>query len=134
MCELRLPICHALPLCRVFLAVRLQGSFFLFWLSFFTTLLTSIAVAFTFAAICPTIDFANGAVPSYGEPLCSVPHSQEVLAHVQGTKQPEIVHTRHPLPNRTYSRLEFARIPHSLRADALGMHLPYACALGYAPG
>ena len=45
------------------------GNFGIFWISYFLTQLTAIGVAFTFGALCPTIDFANGAVPSFGGTL-----------------------------------------------------------------
>lgn len=68
--EVLLAIPSSLLFCMlVWVTVKLQGDFMLFWLAFFTCLLTSIGVSFTFAAVCPTIDFANGAVPSYGGTL-----------------------------------------------------------------
>ena len=45
------------------------GNFGIFWIAYFMTQLAAIGVAFTFAALCPTIDFANGAVPSFGGTL-----------------------------------------------------------------
>ncbi len=48
-----------------YLGPQLQGNFGIFWIAYLLTQLTAIGVAFTFAALCPTIDFANGAVPSF---------------------------------------------------------------------
>jgi hypothetical protein len=45
------------------------GNFGIFWFTFYLTQMTAVGVAFTFAALCPTIDFANGAVPSFGATL-----------------------------------------------------------------
>ena len=50
-------------------ATSMVGNFGIFWIAYFMTQLAAIGVAFTFAALCPTIDFANGAVPSFGGTL-----------------------------------------------------------------
>lgn len=50
-------------------ALSLTGNFFIWWIAYYLAQMTSIAVAFTFATLCPTIDFANGAVPSFGGTL-----------------------------------------------------------------
>lgn len=53
----------------IYVSVDLQGQFAVYWLSYLLIAMTWIAVAYTFATLCPTIDFANGAVPSFGGTL-----------------------------------------------------------------
>lgn len=49
----------------VFWAVQLQGSFGLFWLVYFATLMVGIVVAYFIAALSPNLDVANAALPAY---------------------------------------------------------------------
>eukprot|EP00193_Tetraselmis_chui_P013744 CAMPEP_0177770668 /NCGR_PEP_ID=MMETSP0491_2-20121128/11079_1 /TAXON_ID=63592 /ORGANISM="Tetraselmis chuii, Strain PLY429" /LENGTH=495 /DNA_ID=CAMNT_0019287961 /DNA_START=278 /DNA_END=1761 /DNA_ORIENTATION=+ len=53
----------------VYAAVGFSGNFGFFWITWLITLLTSIGLSFCFAMLAPTIDFANGSVPSYGGTL-----------------------------------------------------------------
>lgn len=45
--------------------MRLQGSFLVFWLTYLATLCVGIALAYTIAALSPTMDVANAALPTY---------------------------------------------------------------------
>lgn len=49
----------------VFWPLRLQGSWFPFWLVYFTTLSTGIVLAYFVAALSPNMDVANAALPAY---------------------------------------------------------------------
>lgn len=49
----------------VYYGVRLQGSFLVFWLTYFATLCCGIALAYAVAALSPSIDVANAALPAH---------------------------------------------------------------------
>ncbi|GBF95048.1 P-loop containing nucleoside triphosphate hydrolase [Raphidocelis subcapitata] len=49
----------------VYFGVGLQGSFLVFWLTYFATLCVGIALAYTIAALSPSMDIANAALPTY---------------------------------------------------------------------
>mmetsp|Transcript_26365 Transcript_26365/g.74156 ORF Transcript_26365/g.74156 Transcript_26365/m.74156 type:complete len:495 (-) Transcript_26365:557-2041(-) len=53
----------------MYVAVGLSGNFFFFWIIWLTTLVAAIGISFCFAMLSPTLDFANGSVPSYGGTL-----------------------------------------------------------------
>jgi len=67
-CIIAVPV--SIVLCGiVYAAVGFSGNFWFFWITWLVTLLTSIGISFCFAMLAPTIDFANGSVPSYGGTL-----------------------------------------------------------------
>lgn len=49
----------------VWAGIRLEGSFGVFWIQYFLTLSTGIALAYFVAAISPNIDIANALLPAY---------------------------------------------------------------------
>jgi hypothetical protein len=49
----------------VFWPIKLQGSWVVFWLVYFTTLSTGIVLAYFVAALSPNMDVANAALPAY---------------------------------------------------------------------
>uniref|UniRef100_A0A061SAM0 p-loop containing nucleoside triphosphate hydrolase protein n=1 Tax=Tetraselmis sp. GSL018 TaxID=582737 RepID=A0A061SAM0_9CHLO len=53
----------------VYASIGLIGNFGVFWITWLLTLLTAIGLSFCFAMLSPTLDFANGSVPSYGGTL-----------------------------------------------------------------
>ena len=49
----------------VFFAVKYSGSFAVFWIIYYITLINGIALAYLIAALSPNMDVANAAVPAY---------------------------------------------------------------------
>jgi ATP-binding cassette, subfamily G (WHITE), member 2 len=49
----------------VFWPIKLQGSWVVFWLVYFTSLSTGIVLAYLIAALSPNMDVANAALPAY---------------------------------------------------------------------
>lgn len=53
----------------IYCATSMAGDFGIFWIAYFLAQLAAIGVAFTFAALSPTIHFANGVVLAFGGTL-----------------------------------------------------------------
>ncbi|KAF6250828.1 P-loop containing nucleoside triphosphate hydrolase protein [Scenedesmus sp. NREL 46B-D3] len=64
--ELAINLVVSLPVVAVcFYGIRLQGSFVLFWLVYYVTLCVGIVLAYFVAALAPSMDVANAALPVY---------------------------------------------------------------------
>ncbi|KAK9823062.1 hypothetical protein WJX81_005585 [Elliptochloris bilobata] len=64
--ELIIVLCNSLVLSAVvFYPLKLSGDFTLFWLVFLTTSSIGIVLAYAIAAVSPTMDIANAALPAY---------------------------------------------------------------------
>lgn len=51
--------------CATFWAVDLQGSFGLFWITYYLSAMSGIILAYLFASACPNLEVANAALPTY---------------------------------------------------------------------
>ncbi|KIZ07852.1 hypothetical protein MNEG_0105 [Monoraphidium neglectum] len=49
----------------VYFGAKMQGSFLVVWMVYFATLCVGITMAYSISALCPTIDVANAALPTY---------------------------------------------------------------------
>ncbi|WIA12825.1 hypothetical protein OEZ85_006453 [Tetradesmus obliquus] len=64
--ELAINLVVSLPVvAAAFYGIRLQGSFVLFWLVYYMTLCVGIVLAYFVAALAPSMDVANAALPVY---------------------------------------------------------------------